>query len=529
MIRKNTAAITYLKSLISAGKVDTASAWSFSAADGDALLGKNGDDWTSYAKVHLAEDTSATEDTKARWKYPVAKDGKVYRAGVIAAKSRAARQGEDDIASAADTLLQLIDAKSDSVDRVDYYFDTPPLKMERTPEGYIQGRAVVTNVGVFSYLQADGSVRHELRPPEEVFDDESMNSLRGKPLTNDHPTEAVTPDNVKELAVGSIGDGVSRDEYHIIAPITVTHADAIADVDAGKRALSCGYRSKVETAGVVSYDIKDWQGEVIGKKDYPIPGVWNGVPYDAVQTNIRYNHVALVPRGRAGDAAVLRMDGAGVRVPMSVPHHHKDTHKGERTMEKLKLDNGLSYDAAPEVAVAYTALKKDLDEALEMLNTATDEAKKEKDAATKKQSEIQAELDMAKEKVKDLEAKLAKATEDAADPAKLDVAIKARTAMLALAAKVKVDGADKMDASALKKAIVTAARPALSLDGKDQTYIDTAFDLISADLDKADEQTSKNRKDSGDAPPKGKEGETKADSLDEAKAKYRARMLGAKS
>lgn len=529
MIRKNTAAITYLKSLISAGKVDTASAWSFSAADGNALLGEGGADWTAYSKVHLAEDTDATEDTKARWKYPVAKDGKVYRAGVIAAKSRAAQQGEDDVVAAADTLLQLIDAKNDSVMRVDYYWDNPPLKMDRTPEGYIQGRAVVTNVGVFSYLQPDGSVRHELRPPEEVFDDESMNSLRGKPLTNDHPTEAVTPDNVKELAVGSIGDGVSRDEYHVIAPLTVTHADAISDVDAGKRALSCGYRSTVKTDGTVSYDIKDWQGNVIGKKDYAIPGVWNGVPYDAVQTNIRYNHVALVTRGRAGDAAVLRMDGAGVRVPMSVPHHHKDTHKGERTMEKLKLDNGLSYDAAPEVAVAYTALKKDLDEALEMLNTATDEAKKEKDAATKKQSEIQAELDMAKEKVKDLEAKLAKATEDAADPAKLDAAIKVRTSMLNLATKVKVEGADKMDAAALKKAIVSAARPSLSLDGKDQTYIDTAFDLIAADLDKADEQTSKNRNDSGNVPPKGKSEENKADSLDEAKAKYRARMLGAKS
>lgn len=419
--------------------------------------------------------------------------------------------------------------QDESVQRFDYFVGAhSPLKMERTPEGYIQGRAVVTNVGVFSYLQKDGSIRHELRPPEEVFDEASMSSLRGKPLTNDHPTEAVTPENVKELAVGSIGDGVSRDEYHVVAPITVTHADAISDVNAGKRALSCGYRSTVKTDGVLSYDIKDWEGKVVDKKIYEIPGVWNGVPYDAIQTQIRYNHVALVEKGRAGDAAVLRMDGAGVRVPMSVPHNHQDTQKGERIMEKLKLDNGLSYDAAPEVAVAYAALKKDLDEALELLNEATEEHTLEKDAAAKKQSEIQAELDVAKEKIKDLETKLAKATEDAADPAKLDAAIKTRTAMLGLAAKVKVDGAEKMDTATLKKAIVAAARPALVLDGKDQVYVDTAFELISSDLEKADEQTSKNRTDASDTPSAKPRTETKTDSLADARSKYRERMLNSK-
>ena len=523
MLRKNSAAMTYLKGLIAAGDV-VESAWAFSGADGNALLGKNGDDWTSFAKVHLAEDTSAAEDTKARWKYPVAKGGSVYRAGVIAAKSRAAQQGEDTIAAAADELLQLIDAKNDSVMRVDYFFDGQPLpKMERTPEGYIQGKACVTNVGVFSYRQPDGSIRAELRPPEEVFDEDSMSSLRGKPLTNDHPTEAVNPDNVKELAVGSIGDGVSRDEYHVIAPLTVTHADAIAAVEAGKRALSCGYRSKVKTDGVASYDIKDWQGKVVGTKEYPIPGVWNGVPYDAVQTGIRYNHVALVDKGRAGDAAVLRMDGAGVRVPMEVQPNHKDTQKGDHKMEKLTLDNGLTYDAAPEVKVAFGAMKKDLDDALELLNTTSDEAKKEKDAAAKKQSEIQAELDIAKGKVKDLEGQLAKAIEDAADPTKLDVAIKARTSLLGLASQVKVENADKMDSVVLKKAIVAAARPELSLDGKDAAYIDTAFDLIAADLKKADVQTQQNRSDSSEhgAPKQ----EQKRDSLSDAQTKYRERML----
>lgn len=38
------------------------------------------------------------------------------------------------------------------------------------------------------------------------------------------------------------------------------------------------------------------------------PGEWNGEPYDAIQTNIRVNHLALVAVARAGDDARLNMD-----------------------------------------------------------------------------------------------------------------------------------------------------------------------------------------------------------------------------
>lgn len=81
-----------------------------------------------------------------------------------------------------------------------------------------------------------------------------------------------------------------------------------------------------------------------------------------------------------------------------------------------------------------------------------------------------------------------------------------------------------MDSAALKKAIVAAARPDLSLDGKDATYIDTAFDLISTDLKKADSQTQQNRKDSSENSESGKSAD-KRDSLGDAQAKYRERML----
>jgi hypothetical protein len=72
---------SYAHSLVSAGKVDRTSPWSFEAADGNALLGKNGDDWETYSKHHLGLDRSANDKTKARYRYPFAKGDRLYRSG----------------------------------------------------------------------------------------------------------------------------------------------------------------------------------------------------------------------------------------------------------------------------------------------------------------------------------------------------------------------------------------------------------------------------------------------------------------
>ena len=100
---------SHAMALVNSGKVDKGDSWSFSGEDGNKLLGDKGDDWGEYSKWFFAEDTSAAENTKDRYKYPFGKDGKVFRRGVIAAKSRAAQQDETEIADAADTVLQKID------------------------------------------------------------------------------------------------------------------------------------------------------------------------------------------------------------------------------------------------------------------------------------------------------------------------------------------------------------------------------------------------------------------------------------
>lgn len=102
---------------IRAGDVDRSTSWSFSAADENALLGPDGDDWAEYARWHLAIDTSANEETKARYKYAFGKNGRVYRSGIVAIRQRAGQQDDQSIFAAAGTLLEMIDAnEEESVD-----------------------------------------------------------------------------------------------------------------------------------------------------------------------------------------------------------------------------------------------------------------------------------------------------------------------------------------------------------------------------------------------------------------------------
>jgi len=97
-------------SLIRQGKVNRDDPWSFTAEDGNALLG-DPPDFSAYKKWFLGHDTSANPETKEAWKYPFGKNSQVYRSGLIAIRQRAAQQGERDIFEAAGRLLEVVDAK----------------------------------------------------------------------------------------------------------------------------------------------------------------------------------------------------------------------------------------------------------------------------------------------------------------------------------------------------------------------------------------------------------------------------------
>tara|TARA_Y100000310_G_C20362874_1_gene659806 strand:+ start:61 stop:471 length:411 start_codon:yes stop_codon:yes gene_type:complete len=107
----NKKAVTHANSLIKNDKVDTKSSWSFSAADGNALLGEDGDDWENYGKWFLMINPEANDETKAHYKFPFGKNDKVYRSGLTAIRQRAAQFGYDDVFDEAGKLIEKIDEK----------------------------------------------------------------------------------------------------------------------------------------------------------------------------------------------------------------------------------------------------------------------------------------------------------------------------------------------------------------------------------------------------------------------------------
>ena len=170
-----------------------------------------------------------------------------------------------------------------------------PTKMAN---GFLKVDAYLTRTGVFSYRNADGSTRLELRLPDEVFSQDSMDTLSQQALTLDHPSRPVTADNARGLSVGSVGAARQDGEDKIASSLMITDAEAIRAVQTkDKRQVSCGYWC----------DLEEKPGTTQG-----ITGIPDGLKYDAIQRDIVYNHAALVAKGRAGPDIGARVDGEDV-------------------------------------------------------------------------------------------------------------------------------------------------------------------------------------------------------------------------
>ncbi len=475
---ENTTGIKKAKQLINSGSIDESNLWNFSSEDANMLLGPDKSNFSEYAECHLAIDTNESENAKGRYKYPFSKGGKIWRKGIIAAKLIAASQNQTNIVEVTDNLLNMINKKigkkEDSVSqRYDLleldekYFQGEFLeeKLGKTDEGFLKGRAIVTNIGVFSYMQADGTIKRELRPPGEVFAPESLDTIKMKPMSNDHPDVMIDPENIKMLQVGNLGDSVICDSYHISVGLIVNQKDAIEDVLAGKRALSMGYTADIEET----------------------PGTYLGVQYDAIQRNIKYNHCAIVDKGRAGDAVKMRVDSNG----WSFPHgklafsteiqNEKSSNRGE-SMKKIKID-GVDYDAEAPVIAAYTQMKEKADGLEENVNS-----------MKKDHLKVEAERDSFKEKSDTLETENKKLKENSVSKEDLDGLFEEKMKILDLAEKVEVEIKEDMTDLDVKKEIIKKVFPASSdkVDSADENYIDARFDIVDeeisnrADADKND-------------------------------------------
>lgn len=165
-----------------------------------------------------------------------------------------------------------------------------------------------TRTGVFPYMDGAGKVRLELRHPDDVFDPASLATLKYAPVTIEHPPIMLDPKNVSEYSVGHTTERVEVNREMVDTDLIIEHQDAIDAVEKGSlRELSSGY-----TADIVEEE-----------------GVYNGAPYNARQKNIRYNHLAIVKRGRAGPEVRLRLDSADAVMQGSVSKPKEAIFTGE--------------------------------------------------------------------------------------------------------------------------------------------------------------------------------------------------------
>ncbi len=222
-----------------------------------------------------------------------------------------------------------------------------------TPQGGLLVDASLTRTGVFPYRAADGSVRRELRPPEEVFARDSLDSYKGAPVTVGHPGR-VGPGNWKDHAVGHL-DEVHRNGDFVDGPVRLQHQDAIEHAASDKlREISMGYTCDLD----------------------PTPGVYQGQKYDAVQRNIRINHAALLPagEGRMGPDARLHMDSnAAVSFDDGAGPYVRAVHDEETVPMAMTTEEKAAFEKAQDDARQAT---KDLEKARQDAKDAKTEGEK---------------------------------------------------------------------------------------------------------------------------------------------------------
>ena len=331
-------------------------------------------------------------------------------------------------------------------------------------DGFMRDSPIVARTGVYEYRNPDGTIRREYRPADEVFASDALNSFRGKPITVLHPKKGkITAANAFGTAIGSIlSDGYPKDEKYVACDIVIFAPDKI-----GKhRELSLGYRCDCEETPGVSPD---------------------GQAYDAIQRNIRINHLAVVPVARAGMKARLNCDGDEIFES-----------EGTQNMSKFKID-GVEHEVPEAVANYITALQSRADAAeagltatketlagvtasKSELQTKLDAMTGERDGVQGKLDAMTAERDSLKSKVDAAEADKKAAVDKAVEDTKKEV--KERAELEADAKKAKCDKTDGMDNKALKIAIIKAVRgDSLNFDGKSDDYVNAYYDSIRGDLD----------------------------------------------
>lgn len=170
-----------------------------------------------------------------------------------------------------------------------YYGSRFSKNMTETPEGFLICHSVpVARTGWYEYLGEEigvedmrGKIVRVYRSPDEVFSAAAMASFEGKPVTDDHPPEEVTPENATRYTKGvmqNVRQGKGGEDDLLLADLVIHDQALINEVLDGKREVSCGYACTYADNGDGTYS----------------------------QQKITGNHVAVVTNGRAGTRVSIK-------------------------------------------------------------------------------------------------------------------------------------------------------------------------------------------------------------------------------
>lgn len=328
----------------------------------------------------------------------------------------------------------------------------------RTKDGFLAVRARAARTGVYRYsgTEVDPENAHGLRDvatvnvlrdEDAVFAPGAIRSFIGKPITDDHPADAVTPANWRDHARGTIM-GAIRDGEYLAFDLLLTDAAAIEKVDGGKRELSNGYTSDLQFGEFTAAD---------------------GTVCQARQTSITGNHIALVDRGRAGPECRIADGWAACDAnPAALADHQP---KGS-AVKKIVLD-GLQVDLADADAVAAAISKLQDNEAKAV--TARDKALADVATLTTDKAALEAKVTTLEKQVADAQL----------TPQQLRDAARAYQATADKAKALGVTVSDEMDGPAMMKAAVLAKLGDAAKDWSDVQFA-ASFATLTAGAQVAD-------------------------------------------
>lgn len=365
-----------------------------------------------------------------------------------------------------------------SIDLVDQIaIDAKDMRL--TGDGYLVAMPRVARTGIqlyrgFEVGMRDKAVVRVYRPPNQVFAKDSMHSFAYKPITNDHPPEPVTSDNWTKYSVGNSGGEVARDGEYVRVPMVVMDKASIKDVNAGKKELSVGYATDL----------------IWGAGTVPTGEADAGQVYDAMQTAIRVNHIAIVDLARGGDKLAIGDQTSGTPAAELVDPATSQQHK-DRKMSDVKTTimtvDGISVSVTDDTAagIVNRALK-DRDEKIGTLGaqvaSLTADGVKIKTDSEAAMAKLTAENKVVNDAHVAEIAALKKQVEDAAmTPAKLDTLVKDRAGIIekakaVLGDKLVIDG--KTDGEIRKQVVDAKLADAAKTYTDDQVKV--AFDTLTA-------------------------------------------------